>query len=103
MTIQNEIYTKALDLLKTNKNINKTSLAYKSAVEILMNPGTPVSCGKNTGTGRFSSSTSWQADTKNLLIRAGVSSMYIILGNTAARGGKAGDFVKVIQFQNVIL
>jgi hypothetical protein len=85
----------ALTLLPKNSlsKIYKNSLAYQTAVEAVNKPGTFISCGAHTGTGRFASSKSWQYDTSVILNRADISHECI---NDAVRGGRAGDKIRVI-------
>jgi hypothetical protein len=78
--------------LAKEKKVFAHSLAYKTAIEAIKHPDAPISCGKNTGSGRFSSSTSWQAETARILMLAGVA---FSKGNSAPKGGKHGDNIAV--------
>jgi len=74
--------------------VAKNSLAYKTAKEAIETPGIAISCGKNTGSGRHSSSTSWQSRVAMLLGTAGFNFNAF---NDAPKGGKAGDKIVVIE------
>lgn len=76
----------------TRLRISKQNFAYKTAVEAINNPGTPIICGKNKGRGRFNTSESWQTRTVILLKSAGIT---VEAFNVAPQGGKHGDRIAV--------
>ncbi len=68
----------------------KNSLAYKSAIEAIEKIGSKISTGKNTGSGRYASSTCWGEETIWILNQIGVTAE---VGNDSPRGGRAGEYV----------
>lgn len=85
----------ALEQLVKDKKVHRTSLAFKTALKAIQSPGVMISCGTNTGSGRFSSSKSWLWQTASLLDSVGVIRS---TGNSAPKGGKVGDNI-VVHFQ----
>lgn len=81
----------AIEELKNSK-FSKNSLAYKSAMEILQNPDKSVSTGKKIGSGSFSSSKSWTAETIYILKSLGIECRSF---NSAPKGGKHGEKVSL--------
>lgn len=90
MTQENAIA--AINKLVSEKKLFKNSLAYASIIEAINNPGKIVSCGKKTGSGRYSSSISWRTHVVIALSKAGIS---YCAGNSAPKGGLAGDNISV--------
>jgi len=82
----------ALEALAKSKKVTRNSLAYKTAIEAVNKPNTPIKCGANTGSGKFSSSKSWQAQAARILMLAGIT---YSTGNSAPKGGKHGDNIAV--------
>lgn len=80
-----------LALLLDSEEVNRRSLAYKSALEALQ--AGKARTGKNTGSGSYASSTSWTADTAAILDSVGA--IYVI-GNDAARGGRHGEYIEIV-------
>lgn len=79
---------------KTQKlPIAKNSLAFKTAISAIENPGVDQVCGKNMGSGNYASSKTWQEQTANILRRAGIK---FETSNIAPKGGKSGDRIKVL-------
>lgn len=72
--------------------VSKNTLAYKTALEAINNPGSPTVCGTHTGSGRFTSSKSWQSRVAMLLGNAGIP---YTTSNVAPKGGAAGDRITV--------
>jgi hypothetical protein len=72
--------------------VAKQSLAYKTAMEAVLNPGIFQVCGKEAGSGQYSTSSSWAMSVIRLLDRAGIPHEYT---NVSPQGGKHGDRVKV--------
>jgi hypothetical protein len=72
--------------------IRKNTLAYKSAIEAVTNPNTPVVCGENTGSGRHASSHRWDYVVSDLLKKADIPHTCT---NVAKHGGRAGARVTV--------
>jgi len=94
MTREQMIEAVNAQTLKTAKiRTSKSSLAYKTAIEAINNPGVEIVCGANTGSGSYASSKSWQAVTALLLRQAGIE---YSLSNVAPKGGKHGDRITVI-------
>jgi len=81
------------DRKKEPSPVSKSSLAYKTAIAAINNAGVDQVCGKPVGSGKYSSSTSWQKQTCLILQRAGVR---FEISNVAPKGGNAGDRIKVI-------
>lgn len=69
---------------------SKGSLAYKSAMSAIAELGRVVSTGKNTGSGRHSSSTEW---TYAAMAEIRAHGYTAVRGNNAPKGGKNGEFV----------
>lgn len=88
----------AISLLKAS-SYSKTSLAYKSALELLNNPKEVVKTGKSTGSGRYSSSTEWSFETILLLKSIRV---YAQRKNVAPNGGRWGERVFLSEKQKAI-
>ena len=82
----------AIEALVKSKKVMRNSLAYQTAIEAVNKPNTPIKCGTNTGSGKFSSSKSWQAQTARILMLAGIT---YSAGNSAPKGGKHGDNIAV--------
>lgn len=74
------------------RGLRRNSLTYKSLKKALSNSGTKIWVGKNTGSGRYTSSVSWQDKCQTVL--KSLSIAYEV-GNNAPRGGKAGDYIIV--------
>ena len=89
----------ALVVLQQKNFYTKTRREYHTAIEALQNPGRKISCGKNTGSGRHSSSVSWKKEVVSLFKRIGLDEDFYIFGNDAPRYGKHGDFVLI--FNNI--
>lgn len=85
-----------LEQLVKEKAVSRNSQSYKTALAAIESPDTPQPCGKNTGSGRYSSSTSWLTQTTFLLMRIGLQSgSGYTVGNSAPKGGKHGDEISV--------
>ena len=72
------------------KNYSKNSLAFKSAMRAIGNLNNLIETGKNTGSGNYSSSTEWTADTLEIIKAFGYNCKSM---NIAPRGGKSGERV----------
>jgi len=98
---------KALTEKGVPARLAKNNAAYRSALAAVENPGIEQVCGKNTGSGRWSSSTSWLDRTADVLNRLGIGDItmrsqgaigktWYIKSNVAPNGGKHGDRITVI-------
>ena len=75
---------------------SKSGLAYQTALACMQNPNEPQICGKNVGSGRYSSSKEWSMEAKNMLLRTGIDASKIIITNVAKNGGKHGFRITVL-------
>ena len=75
---------------------SKSGLAYQTALACLTYPNETHICGKNVGSGRYSSSKEWSSETKSMLLKCGVDSSKIVISNVAPNGGKHGYRITVI-------
>lgn len=82
----------AIETLVKEKKISKSSLAYKTIIAAINNPGVPQVCGKNTGRGRHSSSTSWQ---DSCIWICSLSKINVTPTNESPQGGKHGDRITI--------
>lgn len=92
---QKEAALKKLEQLADEKKFYRNSMAYRSAKAAIENPGAPVICGSNIGTGRYSGSKSWQEQTAIILRLVGVN---FERSNVAPKLGKHGDRITVKSF-----
>lgn len=81
-----------LEQLADEKKFYRNSMAYTTAKAAIENPGAPIVCGSNTGSGRYSGSKSWQQQTAIILRLVGVN---FECSNVAPKGGKNGDRITV--------
>lgn len=82
----------AINNLVSDKKLSRQSAAYKTIIAAIETPNVIVSCGKNTGSGRFSSSKSWRSAVVFALMTAKIP---FSAGNSAPRGGAAGDNISI--------
>lgn len=82
----------AIETLVKEKKLRKNSLAYDTIMDAINNPGKIVPCGKDIGSSRYSSSTSWRNQVVCALMAAGIT---YFSGNSAPRGGAAGDNISI--------
>lgn len=86
----------ALYVLVQKDFYTKTRREYRTAIEAMQNPGRKIRCGKNTGSGRYSSSVSWKKEVAELFKRLDLDPESYIFGNDAPRQGRHGDFVIIL-------
>lgn len=82
-----------LQELVNNKVVFKSSNAYKTALAAINSPGVHHVAGKNTGSGKHSSSTSWKTQVETIFRLIGLDYKAT---NVAPFGGKSGDRILAI-------